>query len=76
MPAVICVTNTDRANWAGQAIQTFVQSTQTEREDPQTVISDMLCDAMHWCDRNNVDFDKALVDARANHSFESQHHQA
>lgn len=41
--------NESRAEWAEQAIRAFQDATQTDDGD---ALSDLLCDLMHWSDRN------------------------
>lgn len=50
--------NDDRAEWAGAALDTFKAHTNTEAVD---AVADLLCDLIHWCDRNDgLDFDSEL----------------
>jgi hypothetical protein len=60
--------NDDRAVWAGNALATFMQQTGTDQEG---ALCDLLADLMHWCDRNNSDFDAALERARAHYETET-----
>ena len=53
--------NDDRALWAEAAIEAFEAETRTDRED---ALPDLLCELMHWCDRNGQDFDAMLSRAR------------
>lgn len=56
--------NYDRACWAGQALEKFIQTTKTDLED---ALSDLLCDLMHWSDRQPIElqaFETALERAR------------
>jgi hypothetical protein len=53
--------NDDRAEWAGEAIETFMARTGTDFEDS---LGDLLADLMHWCDRQSFDFNLALDRAR------------
>jgi hypothetical protein len=46
-------TNDDRAAWAEEAIQAFERATGTDREDS---VSDLLCNLMHFCNLNGLDF--------------------
>lgn len=45
--------NDDRASWAATAIKEFIRETKT---DPEDALADLLCDLMHWADRNNENF--------------------
>lgn len=60
--------NGDRAAWAGAALAKFMEVTGTDKEDAG---GDLLGDLMHWCDRNNYDFDAALARARAHYEAET-----
>jgi uncharacterized protein YcgI (DUF1989 family) len=42
--------NQNRANRCQRAIETY------EDDDLATNLTDILCDAMHWCDENGRDF--------------------
>ena len=66
--------NDDRADWAGQAIAAFAHATRmdTVGEDAETMLGDLLADLMHWCDRNNVDFETQLACARSNYAEETR----
>ena len=58
--------NDERAAWAKVALDAFMQETATDLDD---AVTDLLCDLMHWCDRNNQDFESALNRAQ-NHYHE------
>lgn len=60
--------NGARAGWAGLAITAFQQATGTDDED---ALSDLLGDLLHWCDRNNFDFDAALSRGRWHYDAET-----
>ena len=60
--------NDDRAAWAGSALAAFMRVTGTDVED---AVGDLLADLMHWCDRNNYDFDLALERARGHYEAET-----
>jgi hypothetical protein len=49
--------NDARSSWADAAIAAFQDETNTDIED---AVADLLCDLMHWCDRNMFDFDREL----------------
>lgn len=53
--------NDSRAAWAEQALAEFMQATGTDRED---ALGDLLCDLMHWADRNDQNFNSELESAR------------
>jgi hypothetical protein len=60
--------NDDRAEWAGAALRHFQRITGTEDEDS---LGDLLCDLMHWSDRNNYDFECALFRAVGHYKAET-----
>lgn len=60
--------NDKRSAWAGLAIATFQQATGTDDED---ALGDLLTDLMHWADRNNYDFDAALLRAQNHYADET-----
>jgi hypothetical protein len=59
--------NNERAQWADDALRCFQQATGTDDE----ALIDLICDLMHWCDRNNADFDAALSTARVHYDAET-----
>jgi hypothetical protein len=62
-------TNLERAEWAGAALRHFEFITGTEHDD---ALPDLLCDLLHWSDRENVHFDKALDTARMHYQAECE----
>ena len=60
--------NDDRAQWAEAALRCFQQATGTEDED---ALTDLICDLMHWSDRNAGDFEAALEHARWHYEAET-----
>lgn len=50
--------NEQRADWAGTAVDVFQTITGTEDENK---VADFLCNLRHWCDRNDVDFERELA---------------
>ena len=60
--------NDKRAQWAAAALREFGRITGTDDED---ALGDLLCDLMHWCDRNDMDFEAALWRARCHYEAES-----
>ena len=60
--------NGDRAAWAESAIVAFEAATGTDRED---ALADLLCDLMHWADRNGADFASQLDRAYRNYEEET-----
>ncbi len=67
MTILIEPTNSDRAAWAEKALLAFCCQTGTDYED---ALGDLLCDLVHWADKNKFDFDAALNRARDNHAIE------
>lgn len=61
--------NDDRSRWADAAILEFRRQTGSDLED---ALSDLLADAMHWCDRNEIDFDNELDRARGHYDAETE----
>jgi hypothetical protein len=64
--------NADRASWAEAAIRQFQIETGTDWDD---CVKDLLCDLMHFCDRNTggttFDFEAALTTARMHYEAET-----
>jgi len=64
-----------RADWAEYGILAFARACRLEQdgelqEEMEIVISDFVCDLMHYCRLNNVNFDAAL--ARGTGHFEEE----
>ena len=59
--------NHERATFAGVAVDAFIAHTRTEPED---ALSDLLCNLRHSSDRNNYDFEAALI--RGQKSYEEE----
>lgn len=66
--------NDDRAEWAAAAIHAFGHTTRMIQagEDHDTIVCDLIADIMHWCDRNEVDFDDCLRIATNHYSAETE----
>jgi hypothetical protein len=60
--------NDERASWADEVLQRFRALTGTDYED---ALGDLLCDLMHWSDRNNFDFGLALQRAEGHYEAET-----
>ncbi|WP_321820884.1 MULTISPECIES: hypothetical protein [unclassified Burkholderia] len=60
--------NDDRAVWAGAALETFRNVTRCDQQD---VVSDLVANLMHYCDRNGMLFEDELVRARKNYAEET-----
>jgi hypothetical protein len=63
--------NADRALWGALVVAHFASATRRAEDaqtDPETVLSDLLADLMHWCDaqrsngqlQESIGFDSAL----------------
>ncbi|HEY4679036.1 MAG TPA: hypothetical protein VIJ01_17855 [Candidatus Angelobacter sp.] len=69
--------NDDRALWAEAALLAFAQRTGLakeivgDKEDRFFIISDLLADLAHWCDRHEVDLPAALVHAAQHYRAET-----
>jgi hypothetical protein len=69
--------NDDRASWAEAALLAFGKRTRLlkkcvgDKEDPFFIISDLLTDLAHWCDRHNLEFSAALVHAAEHYGAET-----
>jgi hypothetical protein len=60
--------NGDRAEWAAAAIRHFQCHTGTDWED---AVADLLCDLIHFCDREGFDFAHELDRARMHYEAET-----
>lgn len=65
--------NADRADWADDAIRAFASVTNMDSagEDDQTILTDLLGDLMHWCDRAGIDFHNRVGMARMHYEEET-----
>ena len=59
--------NADRARSADAALQVFIPLAKT---DDEAALADLLCNLMHWSDRNGIDFDGELRRAQINYAAE------
>ncbi len=70
-------TNGQRASWAEAAILAFGQRTGAiakaigDREEPFLIVTDLLADLAHWCDRNEVDLQATIRDASRHYQTET-----
>lgn len=62
--------NEQRSQRAHEAILTY-DDVDTD-EDPATVLTDLLSDLMHWCNRHDVDFDDVLRRSKDHYWAETQ----
>ena len=60
--------NNNRAEWAALSLRQFQYTTGA---DDQDAACDLLCDLMHWCDRNGFDFQHELNRARLHYEAET-----
>ena len=69
-------TNKTRAEWASVGLEAFhsaVGDSLTELEaDPESVMSDLICDLMHFAVERGLDFEHALESARMNYEAEEE----
>ena len=59
--------NRKRANWAQEAMEAvpaFSRMMDPAEGGPYTATKDLLCDLMHFCDREGIDFDEVLDAAK------------
>jgi len=70
--------NDERASWAEAALLAFAQRTGMaqemvgDKEDAFFIVSDLLADLGHWCDRRQVDLWAALVHAAQHYRAETK----
>lgn len=60
--------NTRRAEWAESALHAFMHTTGTESDN---AVSDLLCDLMHFADRDSESFAQSLRRARRHYAEET-----
>lgn len=73
----VTIDNRKRARWAQGAVNAFSVATRfgrtfnkLHRDDKADLVSDLLCDLMHFCKQNKIDFDKALKQGLQNFNIE------
>jgi hypothetical protein len=49
----------------------MAKETLGDKEDPFLIVSDLLADLAHWCDRNRVDLPSALAHAARHYHTET-----
>jgi len=59
--------NPERAAWAALAMDAFKDATNMHGEDNETIISDLLCDLMHFCDEAGLSYADCNRRAWENH---------
>jgi hypothetical protein len=60
-------TNAERAMWADEALQAFIDRTRCDSEDS---LADLLADLMHWADQAGLSFAEQLHRARYHYAVE------
>lgn len=70
-------TNDERAEWAYAALERFAHKTGQDesgdlQHDREWVLSDLLADLMHLCDRDGMDFNRCLVRGQTHYKGESE----
>lgn len=68
-------TTDDMAHWAANALEAFAERSSAQdaveafqrstRTDLDSLLADLMCDLMHWADRNGGGFDASVARARA-----------
>lgn len=69
--------NDERAARMGEPIVTYAKTVGLHdgvdfTDDVGSIISDMLCDLRHWCDRQDIDFDTRLGVSKINYNCETE----
>lgn len=57
-------TNRERADWASIALDAFVAEMNMQDEDKETQLSDLLCNLMHFCDVEQIDWYRCVARAQ------------
>jgi len=64
--------NRERADWASMALDTYAETVNTPPdEERELVLSDLLCDLMHYCEVEDIDFHQC-VERAEDHFNEEQ----
>jgi hypothetical protein len=67
------ITNKDRAGWAGMAVLEYATAKGSAGglyDPPETVLTDLLCDLMHYASAKEIDFAACLDRARLHYDAE------
>ena len=64
-------TNFKRSHWAAAAVQTHSSTTGILTEDTETQVSDLLCNLMHYCRMNGIDYAECVARAARMNAEES-----
>ena len=65
-------TNYDRAEWASLAVKDHACRTNSQDEDAQTKLSDLLCNLRHFADVIGIDWDSAIERASMHYEAEAE----
>lgn len=71
------ISNDQRASWAYAALLTFAHTTGSGRdlmgtaEERALVVTDLVADLAHWCDRNDVDLQLVIQRAAGHYQIET-----
>ena len=64
--------NDDRADWAQKALAAFAAETnQSIDHETEEIVTDFLCDLMHFCIRKEINFDNCLENGTEHFRYES-----
>jgi len=55
--------NTDRSEWARQALEEFERATHMRDGDMAEALTDLFADLAHLCDREQIDFAQCMYNA-------------
>lgn len=67
------ISNKDRAGWAASAVLQYAiakEGTAGFYDDPSTVLTDLLCDLMHYAELRDIEFEQCVRMAQAHHEAE------
>lgn len=64
-------TNRERADWASIALDTYAETVNTPDEERELVLSGLLCDMMHYCEVEEIDWYQCVAWAQYHYREES-----
>ena len=65
--------NAHRAVWARRALAAFQEETGlTDADGLDTVLTDLLCDLVHLCGQEGIEFERVLLRARTHYDAETR----
>lgn len=65
--------NDDRADWADDVLRRFANITDMHfLKDQPELVTDLITNLHHWCDRNDVDFDQSMESATMHYTEETR----